>query len=89
MVVALRRWLAMDHDARSQGDARRAETVRQHLGELPHVQSSVDGTSLTLTLDEQALGQTAADLEETLRKRQPLGLARSGPRANFTWRCPQ
>ena len=63
MVLALRRWLAMDHDARNQSDTsvRRAETVRQHLGELPHVQSSVNGASLTLTLDEQALGQTACD----------------------------
>ena len=71
VVVALRRWLAMDHDARNQSDARRAETVHQHLGDLPHVQSSVNGPSLTLTLDEQALGRTAADLEETLRNGNP------------------
>ena len=51
--------------------AARAETVRQHLGELPHVQSSVDGASLTRTLDEQALGRTAADLEESLRNGNP------------------
>ena len=71
VVVALRRWLAMDHDARNQRDTRRAEAVRQHLGELPHVQSSVNGPSLTLTLDEQALGQTAADIEEALRNGNP------------------
>ena len=71
VVLALRRWLAMDHDARNQRDTRRSETVRQHLGELPHVQSSVNGASLTLTLDEQALGHTAADLEETLRNGNP------------------
>ena len=50
---------------------RRAEAVHQHLGELPHVQSSVDGASLTLTLDEQALGRTAVDIEETLRNGNP------------------
>ena len=71
VVVALRRWLAMDHDARNQSDARRAETVYQHLGDLPHVQSSVNGPSVILTLDEQALGRTAADLEETLRNGNP------------------
>ena len=71
VVLALRRWLAMDHDARNQSDTRRAETVRQHLGELPHVQSSVNGASLTLTLDEQALGQTAAEIEIALRNGNP------------------
>ena len=71
VVLALRRWLAMDHDARNQSDTRRAETVRQHLGELPHVQSSVNGASLTLTLDEQALGRTAAEIEVALRNGNP------------------
>ena len=45
--------------------------MRQHLGELPHVQSSVNGASLTLTLDEQALGQTAAEIEVALRNGNP------------------
>ena len=53
--------------------------MRQHLGELPHVQSAVNGASLTLTLDEQALGRTAADLEETLRNGNPSVWLSAGP----------
>ena len=72
VVVALRRWLAMDHDTRNKDATHRADTLRQQLGTLPNTEiSSGDSPTLTLTLDEQALGQTAAEIETALRNGKP------------------
>ena len=72
VVAALRRWLEMDHDARIQGDVARAAALRGHLGEIPFVTvSDAHSSTLTLTLDEEALGKTAAEIDEILRGGDP------------------
>ena len=72
MVAALRRWLEMDHEARIQGDVARAAALRGYLGEIPHVTvSAVPSSTLTLTLDEEALGKTATEIDEILRGGDP------------------
>ncbi len=72
VVVALRRWLSMDHDARHQQAALRADNLRRQLGERPKAAiSSDDSPTLTLTLDEKVLGQTSAEIETALRDGNP------------------
>ena len=72
VVVALRRWLAMDHETRHAAAARRADTLRHQLGTVPHVEiTSSSSPTLTLALDEASLGQTAAEIETALRDGNP------------------
>ncbi|MEE3259915.1 MAG: aminotransferase class V-fold PLP-dependent enzyme [Candidatus Latescibacterota bacterium] len=72
VVVALQRWLAMDHDDRHAETARRADILRSYLGEISNSQISTGSSpTLTLTLDEQALGQTADEIQMALRNCNP------------------
>lgn len=72
VVVALQRWLEMDHDARNADAARRADALRDHLDEIPNVEISTGSSpTLTLTLDEQALGQTSDQIQTALRNGNP------------------
>ena len=72
VVVALRRWLAMDHDNRQQQATLRAHKLHQQLGVLPNtIISSTGSPTLTLTLDENNLGQTASEIESALREGNP------------------
>ena len=72
VVVALRRWLDMDHQDRQRDAAQRADALRQHLGTPPHTSiSAEDSPTLSLTLDEKALGRTSAAIETTLRNGNP------------------
>ncbi|MBI4532041.1 MAG: aminotransferase class V-fold PLP-dependent enzyme [Candidatus Latescibacteria bacterium] len=77
VVVALREWVSMDHETRLAGSARRVRSLQQRLGGLPHVtvqplpEGMEPATGLSLTLDEQALGKTAAEVVQTLREGNP------------------
>jgi L-seryl-tRNA(Ser) seleniumtransferase len=77
VVVALREWVSMDHSARLAEHQRRAQIVRQALEGAPHVQIEWDaderslGSGLRLTLDESALGKTAAQVIQALRDGTP------------------
>ena len=77
VVVALKEWLALDHDARIEEHWVRAEKIIAALSALPHVQAQrhVEDNSLSngvmLTLDTDALGKTAADVVQTLKAGDP------------------
>ena len=50
----------------------RADALRQHLGTPPHTSiSAKDSPTLSLTLDEKALGRTSVAIETTLRNGNP------------------
>ncbi|MCY3762285.1 MAG: hypothetical protein OXH50_13625, partial [Gemmatimonadetes bacterium] len=65
VIVALREWLAMDHEARITEHWVRADRIIDALDGVPHIQAArhVEENSLSngvmVTLDEQALGKTA------------------------------
>lgn len=76
VVVALREWLEMDHQARFAAMDRRGRNLRQALSGLPHTRLSPDGkeaqvTTLSVQLDEKALGKTTAQVVEELRAGNP------------------
>ena len=60
------------HDDRHADAARRADILRSYLGEISNSQISTGSSpTLTLTLDEQALGQTADEIQMALRNCNP------------------
>jgi L-seryl-tRNA(Ser) seleniumtransferase len=77
VVVALQEWFAMDHTARLAAHQRKAQLLRQALESVPHV--ALEWTSdargldsgVRLTLDEAALGKTAAQAIQALRDGTP------------------
>lgn len=74
VVVALQEWLTMDHEARFEGYARRVRSLQQALGAVPHVKIIPEGsppTGLSITLDEKALGRTAAEVANALQEGNP------------------
>jgi len=74
VVVALREWMAMDHQARFEGYERRVRAFQKELEGIPHIEVTLQGspvTGLRIALDEQALGKTAAQIAEALREGDP------------------
>lgn len=76
VVVALREWLEMDHQARIAAADARGRNLRRMLTGLPHVaidpeEEEAPASYLTLTLDESALGKSAVDVEMELRQSDP------------------
>ena len=77
VVAVLREWLEMDHDARLAEQDRLFQVVAESLAGLPHIdiaQGWYDrycSMEMKITIDEQALGRTAASVEQTLREGDP------------------
>jgi L-seryl-tRNA(Ser) seleniumtransferase len=84
VVVALREWLNADHAARFAEHERKAQVIRQAIDGIPHVTvtwaADERGLSsgLRLTLDENALGKTAAQVIQALRDGTPSIWVRGG-----------
>jgi L-seryl-tRNA(Ser) seleniumtransferase len=76
-VVALREWLAMDHEERIAELEHKGQLIRQAVAGAAHVATDwlmderAISSSVCLTLDEQALGKTAAQVSQALRAGDP------------------
>jgi L-seryl-tRNA(Ser) seleniumtransferase len=80
VAVALREWMAMDHQARLAGYADRAAAMRQALADIAHISVSHEGepvTGLRVVLDERELGTSAAEVVDALRAGNPSIWVRS------------
>jgi uncharacterized pyridoxal phosphate-dependent enzyme len=74
VVVALRQWMTMDHEARFEGYARRVQRLQEVLEGMPHLTLAPDGdpvTGLRISLDEGALGKTTAEIAAALKDGDP------------------
>ena len=77
VIVALREWFSMDHEARLSEYKRKSEVLLSNLEDIPHiaVQCVADARSLSdgvqITVDETALGKTAEQIIEELRQGNP------------------
>jgi D-glucosaminate-6-phosphate ammonia-lyase len=74
VVVALREWLTMDHQARFESYERHVGKLQKALEGIPHVEVAPDGspvTGLRVAIDETALGKTAAEVADALRAGNP------------------
>ena len=74
VVVALQEWLTMDHQARFQSYERRVKGLQKEMEGVSHVGMAPYGEpviGLCITLDEKALGKTAAWIADTLREGDP------------------
>jgi L-seryl-tRNA(Ser) seleniumtransferase len=74
VVVALQEWLAMDHQARFEGYERHVGKLQKALEGVPNMKIAPDGspvTGLRVTIDEAALGRTAAEVADALRAGNP------------------
>jgi len=84
VVVALREWLAMDHQARFAGYKRRVDRLHKELEKTPNIEIAPQGdpiTALRIAFDEKALGKTAAEIADALREGDPSIWVRSQPGA--------
>ncbi|MFQ5872592.1 MAG: aminotransferase class V-fold PLP-dependent enzyme [Dehalococcoidia bacterium] len=76
-VVVLREWFKLDHRERLRVQEMRFQVIVEALGGLPHVQTeqvwekTLPWMTLNITLDENALGKTAAGVEQALRSGDP------------------
>jgi len=80
VVVALKEWVAMDHNTRFEGYDRRAKKLQKELEGVPNTRYTLQGnpaTGLGVTLDEAALGKTAVDIANALQEGNPRILARA------------
>lgn len=76
VVVALREWLALDHQTRHEAASRRGHRLRQALHDLPHIALSpsdpgAPATTISVTVDVAALGQDAEAVASALRAGDP------------------
>lgn len=77
LIVALREWLQMDHRARLEGYDRNARSLLERLQGIPHIQVTATPeeqalrSSVTVTLDEEAVGKSASEVVEALRDGDP------------------
>jgi len=77
VVVGLKEWLALDHDARIEEHWIKADKIAHALSDIPHLKTKrhVEDNSLSngvmLTLDEEALGKTATAVIEALKEGDP------------------
>ncbi|TEU15528.1 MAG: aminotransferase class V-fold PLP-dependent enzyme, partial [Anaerolineales bacterium] len=80
VVVALREWLTMDHQARFLTYERRVANLQRELEGVPGIQVVPEGspvTGLLVRVDEKAFGRTIADIAEALREGDPSIWVRS------------
>ncbi len=76
-VAVLKEWLEMDHDARLADQDCRFQVVAESVAGLPHIEIEQGwydrycSMEMKITLNEQALGRTAASVEEALREGDP------------------
>jgi len=76
-VVALQRWMAMDHRARLQAQHEKIERLVAELNSLPGVKAVAAGermgiaTSAVVTLDQKLLGTTGREVAEVLKADNP------------------
>lgn len=77
VIVALKEWLAMDHEARITDHWRKATHITSSLENIPHlsIDRHVEINSLSngvmLTIDEDGLGKTAAQVVDELKEGDP------------------
>ena len=77
VVVALRAWLNMDHEARIAEHRRKAQVIQEELDGIPYITMTpvsderTLGNGLRIGLAEAALGKTAAQIIEALREGTP------------------
>lgn len=77
VVVAMRQWLSLDHEARIAEHWVRADRIIAALADLPgvlaarHVEDNSLSNGVMLTLDTAALGRTASDVVQTLKDGDP------------------
>jgi len=77
VVVALKEWLAMDHDARIADHWRKADHIETSLAGVPHleVERHVEDNSLSngvmLIIDEKGAGKTGAQVVDELKAGDP------------------
>ena len=78
VVVALKEWVTMDHSLRFESYDNRAKNLQKELEGVSNVEAAPQGnpaSSLRVTLDEAALGKTAADISNALGEGNPRILA--------------
>ena len=77
VVAALREWFTMDHEIRIAEQERQGQIVQLALTDLPHVRaewvfdSKTTYSNVHISLDESALGKTAADVKKALLEGTP------------------
>jgi len=76
VVVALRKWMAMDHRARFEGYDRRARSLQRTLEGISGIEVTPElteglATSLHVRLNESALGKTASEIADALQEGDP------------------
>ena len=76
-IVALREWFNLDHEERLRIQEQRFEVIAESISGTPHIQveqgffKGLPWMSLKITLDEDALGKTAAEVEKSMREGDP------------------
>ncbi|MDH5439745.1 MAG: aminotransferase class V-fold PLP-dependent enzyme [Candidatus Bathyarchaeota archaeon] len=76
-VVALKRWMAMDHKARLQAQHEKIERLVTKLNKIPGVNAVVAGerlgitTSASIHLDQELLGLTSKEIVDTVKNYNP------------------
>ena len=76
VVIALQEWMAMDHEARFASYDKRVKNLQKGFEGVANVEATPQPESgpaqnLRLTLDETALGKTAADIANALKEGNP------------------
>lgn len=74
VVVALREWLEMDHEARFALYADRAERLQQALVGIPQIETAPAGepvTGVRIKFDPQRVGKTVTEIADALRTGSP------------------
>jgi len=80
VVVALREWMTMDHQARFESYERRVRSLQRELEGIPNIEVTPQGspvTGLNITVDEKVLGKTAAEIVNALQEGTPSIRVRS------------
>ncbi|MBC8235037.1 aminotransferase class V-fold PLP-dependent enzyme [bacterium] len=76
VVIAIQEWVAMDHEARFANYDKRVKNLQKGFEGVANVEATPQpengpAQNLRLTLDETALGKTAADIANTLKEGNP------------------
>lgn len=74
VVVALREWLEMDHEARFALYAERAERLQEALAGVPQIETAPAGepvSGVRIQFDEEAVGKTVTQIADELKAGSP------------------